>query len=256
VAKAFVAIVTICVLMSCARGPGAESPTPASGAPAAAPVLRLLDITPRDGARVDSGTVIMARLAYHIPDFDSDRIYTVSAVFAGVEGGMFSRGGRHGQIGSPLGIVTVRHALERLWERGANEPAMPLTGSFHLLESGSVPAAVDTLRVEGQTRIRVGRISTVRARSRTFFFNGTGPTRSMGARFPEVMEEYWVYRLHKALAVAYETASRWTYGYASGYPSPEDAAGRALEECRAAAELREIDAPCRLVVVDDQEPEQ
>lgn len=257
VARALVSIVTVCVLISCAGGPGTESPTPVSSALAAAPVLRLLDITPRDGARVDSGTVIVARLAYHIPDFDPDRTYAISAVFAGLEGGMFNRGGGQGEIRSPLGVVTVRHSMESLWRTGFSGAARPLTGSFFLLEHNPLLDAEDTIQVGDQMRIRAVRTSApVRARSRMFFFNGAGPARSMTARFPDVIEEYWTYQPHKALAVAYETPTRWTHGYAYGYPSFGAATRRALEECHEAAERREIDAPCRLVVVDDQEPEQ
>lgn len=260
--RTFVSILAVGVVTSCAPASGPEPPTPTptptapAAAPAAAPVLRLLDITPRDGAPVDSGTVLVARLAYHLPDFDPERLYMVSAVFAGVEGGMYNRGGGQAQIRSPMGIVTVSHSLESLLSGDLTQPARPLTGSFFLLERDPLPTREDTVQADDRRRIRtVARSSAVRARSRMFYFNGTGPARNLGARFPDLLQEYWTYGPHKALAVAHDTPARWTYGYAHGYPSRDCAAERALQECRAAAERRGIDAPCRLVAVDDQEPE-
>jgi hypothetical protein len=183
-------------------------------------------------------------------------MYVVSAVFAGAEGGTFNRGGGQAQIRSPTGIVTVRHSMERLWIGDLSRPTRPLTGAFFLLEHDPVPTVADTLQVGAQMRIRtVMNRSSVRARSRTFYFNGAGPARSLGAGLPELLEEYWTYRQHKAFAVAYDTPARWTYGYAYGYESSDRAAERALVQCRASAERRGINAPCRLLVVDDQEVE-
>lgn len=254
--RTLIVMLAVCAGAGCATAPGPAMSAPASVVPAAAPVLRLIDITPRDGSPMDSASVLVAKLAYHIPDFDPDRMYVVSAVFVGAEGGTFNRGGGHAQIRSPAGIVTVRHSMERLWSGDLNRPTRPLTGTFFLLEHDPAPSVEDTLHVGDRTRIRtMTNRSTVRARSRTFFFNGSGPVRSYSAGLPDLLEEYWTYRPHKAIAVAYADSGRWTYGYGYGFQTPEGAAERALAECRSAAERRGIEAPCRLLAVDDEERE-
>lgn len=226
-------------------------------APAAAQaVLRLLDITPADGSRVDSSTVIMAQLAYHIPDFDPERRYVVSALFAGAGGGLSSRGSEGAEIQTPFGIVTVRLPLETLRKGPSSEPASPLTGVFFLLRRDSVHSVQDTIRLGDQMRIRTGMSrSSVQAQTRTFFYNGAGPARSLSSDLPAILDEYWTYRSHKALAVAYDSTTRWTYGYAYGFGSREHAIERALEHCRAAAARRQIVAPCRTIAADDQHGE-
>jgi hypothetical protein len=180
------------------------------------------------------------------------RLYAVG-IQASLEGALFNRRSSHAQIRSPNGIVTVQHSMETLWSGAPNTPTSPLTGIFFLLQHDSVPTVQDTLQIGDRMRVRtVTSRSSVRARSRTFYYNGAGPALSLAAGLPDLLEEYWTYRPHKALAVAYDSPSRWTYGYGYGFPTREGAVGRALEECRAAAERRRIDTPCRLIAADEQ----
>lgn len=242
-----ISLLAACLVSSCStRTQDAQSvPEPA--------VLRLLEITPRDGTRVSSDSVLIAKLAYHIPDFDSTAIYTVSAVFAQEGGGMFNRGGGHAQLRSPTGIVTLRHSLDALLAGDPGRVANPLTGNYFLFQIDRPATTQDTFRVGDQVRIRSATVrSAVRAQSRTFHFNGAGPVRSLASDLPELLEEYWTYSQHKALAVAYDSASQWTYGYAYGFSSPDSASEHALTHCRAAAERRSLTAPCRLIAIDDQ----
>jgi hypothetical protein len=235
-----------------AAAPGSPSQSDATEGPVL-PVLRLIDITPADGSPVDSSTVIVARLAYHIPRFDPDRTYVISAVFAGTEGRMFNRGGGSVELRSPVGIATVRHSLERLWTSVLDPPVTPLTGSFFLVERDS--AVVDMGQPPIGPRLPMGTRMAggpVRARTRTFYFNGAGPARTLAVGILDVLEEYSTYRSHKALAMAYESPGRWTYGYAFGHGSVEEASERALRECGEAAERRDITAPCRLIATDEE----
>jgi hypothetical protein len=142
--------------------------------------------------------------------------------------------------------------MEALWSGIPSKPTSPLTGSFFLLEHDSLPMVEDTLQVGDRMRIRTASRSSVRARSRTFYFNGAGPARSLAAGLPDILEEYWTYRPHKALAITYDSSSRWAYGYAHGLPSRDGAVERALD-CRTAAEQRKIDSPCRIVAADELE---
>jgi hypothetical protein len=231
---------------------------PAVTQPAAAPtarpaVLRILDITPPIGARVDSSTVLVARLAYHIPDFDPDRSYVITGLFAQLGGQLSSRGNEGVTVGTPFGVATIRLPVAAPREIPVGELASPLTGVFFLLRHDSVPSIQDTVYVGDQTRIRVsGSRASVQARSHTFYYNGAGPSRTHTTDLVGILEEYWTYRNHKALAVAYESDQRWTYGYGFGYPSSEVAVERALEECRASVARRQITAPCRIVASDDE----
>jgi hypothetical protein len=255
VQRILVSLLAVATFIGCTPRNLPEPAAPAGAAGPDAAVLRLIDITPRDGAHVDSGTVIVARLAYHIPDFDPNRHYSVGMVFAGAGGRMFSRGGGHSDIHSPIGVVTVRQSMEEFRSSGGPEPETPLTGTFLLFEMDPLPIAAEQQNLTDRRETMVVRRSAaVRVQSRAFYYNGTGPVRSPRRNFPEVIEAYWTYKPHKALAVAYDTQSRWTFGYSFGHASRESAAERALAECRTSAEQREISAPCRLVVVDDEEP--
>lgn len=249
-----IAAVAVAMAAGCATAPVSDAPTPTE-APVerGAPVLRLVDLTPRDGSRVDSSTVIVARVAYDIPGFDPDATYTISAVFAGPDGRLFNRGGGVVQVRSPAGIATVRHSLERLLAAGDEPPITPLTGTFFLLEAGPLPPPPDASRVDTERTVRTAVVtSPVRARTRTFFFNGAGPARSFATALPDALEQYWTYRPHKALAMAYDGSGRWAAGYSYGFASVEEAAERALEYCRISAERREIDLPCRVIALDDE----
>jgi hypothetical protein len=216
-------------------------------------VLRLLDITPPDGEQVDSSTELVARLAYHIPDFDPAREYVITALFAQVGGGLSSQGGEDARVRDPYGIATIRRQIEPSRGMPRTEPTTPLTGVFFLLRSDSVPSVEDTVQLGNEVRIRrAATRSSVQARSRTFYYNGAGPARTLSTDLVGIVEEYWTYRQHRALAVAYESDRRWTYGYAYGYPSPEAAVARALEECRASATRREIATLCRIISSDEK----
>lgn len=246
-------MLTLGAAVGCASTGGPAKPAPMPPAVASAPVLRLLEITPRDGARIDSSAELVATLAYHIPDFDPERAYSVSAVFAIAGGRTYNRGGRDGWLRSQTGIITVRQSLGRLWEGSPSELLTPLTGSFFLLEHDAAPAARDTVSLGDRARlVALTRRSTVRARTRTFHFNGGGPARTLGASIPDLLEEYWTYSSHKAIAVAYDDSVRWTYGYSYGHPSRDAAVARALQGCRTAAEQRGVEAPCRIVAIDEQ----
>jgi len=235
----------------CATTPGtASAGDTGPAAVSSAPFVRLLNITPADGVQVDSTTVIELTVAYHIPDFDLDRSYRLSAMFAGADGGVFSRRQNSGQLLSPAGVVTVRQPVEALWSGGGNSPATPLTGAVFLFESHPEPLAADTVQQGERMLVRTSGVSRVRAQTRTFHFNGAGPARNLGGGLPHLLESYWTFRSHKAFAVAFESANRWTYGYAFGFSSPDDAVERALEECRSSAERRGIDASCEVMMVD------
>lgn len=241
-----IALVAVVAGLGCATAPSREVDS-RSGL---APVLRLLEISPDDGSRVDSTTVLTAKLAYHIPEYLPGSRYVVAAVFAGIQGGMFNRGGGHAEIHSPSGIVTLRHSLTSLWSAGPQRPTMPLTGTFFLLQHDGTSTDADTTYLGNSMRVvRVTGPSAVRARSRTFYFNAGGPERSFAAGVPDLLEEYWTYRDHKALAIAQDSSS-WTYGYAWGHSSREGAIERALRECRAAAERRGLKATCQIIAVD------
>jgi hypothetical protein len=239
-------------LTSCApaaRQPAAQQPA-AAPTPQAA-VLRLLDITPRDGSRVDSSTMMVARLAYVIPDYDPERKYVVAALFAQVGGRLSSVGNQDVPLQAPFGIVTVQRPIYSSASVMPSEPVSPVTGVFYLLEQGSTVASADTVVLGDQMRVRAASRSSVHARSRTFFYNGSGPARSLAVGLPAVLEEYWTYRPRKALAIAYDSAERWTYGYATGHRSDSAAVQRAMTECKTAAARRQIAAPCQLVVSSD-----
>lgn len=246
-------------LTSCApaaRQPAAQQPAaqqPATAPTPQAAVLRLLDITPRDGSRVDSSTTMVARLAYVIPDFDPERRYVVSALFAQVGGRLSSIGSQHIALQAPFGIVTVRHPIFDSASAMPSEPVRPVTGVFYLMEQGSTVAIADTVVLGDTMRVLVASRSTVHARSRTFFYNGSGPARSLAVGLPALLEEYWTYRPRKALAIAYDSAERWTYGYATGHRSDSAAVARAMTECKTAAARRQVTAPCQLVVSSDSD---
>ncbi len=194
----------------------------------------------------------MARLAYVIPDFDPERKYVVSALFAQVGGRLSSIGTKDVPLQAPFGIVTVRTPIQSANSVLPSERVDPLTGVFYLLRSGSAVAAQDTLRIGDAIGVRTGNQSSVQTRSRTFFYNGSGPARSLAVGLPALLEEYWTYRPNKALAIAYDSASRWTYGYAYGHPSAEAAVERALEACKASAARRQIVAECQVVVSNNE----
>ena len=243
-------------VVGCATTRGAESARDArpTTVPNAA-VVRLLDITPADGVQVDSTTVIELTVAYHIPDFDLDRNYRLSAMFAGADGGVFSRRQNSGQLLEPAGVVTVRQPLEALWSSGGNSPATPLTGTVFLFESHPESLAADTVQQGERMLVRTSRASRVRAQTRTFHFNGAGPARSLGGGLPDLLESYWTFRSHKAFATAYESPTRWRYGYSFGFSSTDDAVERALEECRSSAERRGIEVACQVMMVNEDPAE-
>ncbi len=237
-------------LTSCA--PAARQSAPAPTPTPTAAVLRLLDISPSDGSRVDSTTVLVARLAYVIPDHDPQRRYLVSAMFAQVDGRLSSVGSQNIPLQAPFGIVTFRGPMQSSHILAPRQPVNPLTGVFFLFRHDSIVGTSDTTRSGNEMRVRTAVRSTVQARSRTFYFNGSGPARSLAEGLPAVLEEYWTFKSHKALAVAYDSAERWTYGYAFGHRSTDTASQRALEQCKAAAARRQVVAPCQLVAKDDE----
>lgn len=237
------------VAVGCAPTAQQQPPSPA----ARSAVLRILDITPPVGARVDSSSVLVARLAYHIPEFDPDRKYVITALFAQNNGGLSSRGSEDMVVSAPYGLVTIRRPLASSRGMPGVEPAEPLTGVFFLLRQDSVPSAQDTIRLGNQMRVRTAMSrSSVQARSRTFYYNGAGPSRLLSADLVGILEEYWTFRPHRALAVAYESDQRWTYGYAYGFGTSEAAVERALEECKASAARRQITTACQIITSDGQ----
>ncbi len=223
---------------------------PALAPTSSATVLRLLDISPRDGTRLDSSAVLVARLAYVIPDFDPEQQYVVSTLFAQVGGAMSSVGSEDVPLQAPYGIVTIRRPVKPANSRLPNNPITPLTGVFYLLKQGAAVAAPDTVVDGNLMRVSGRRQMSVEARSRTFYYNGSGPARSLARGLPAILEEYWTYRSKKALAVAYDSASMWTYGYTFGYPTADAAVAAALEQCKASAVRRKITAPCEIVASD------
>jgi hypothetical protein len=249
--RALIAVAIAAVFAGCATTP----PAPLAPAPAAAPVLRLLEITPSIGLRVDSTTMVVARLAYHIPDYDPAAKWVIMPMFAGMDRVSMNPGITPTEIRSPAGVVTIRQPLKQLWSSQVFRPAQPLTGRFFLMRMDTSGGPTDTVHIGGRVRIRRVASAPVRAQSRTFFYNGSGPSRSFGGPPTDVLEDYWAYRPHKAFAIAYQSAARWTYGYAFGYDSPEGAIERALQECRASAALRGVDAACHILAVNDAEAE-
>ena len=222
-------LVVVAMVAGCATTPSAESARGQdSQAEPSTPVLRILDITPTDGTAVDSSTVIEVTVAYHVPDFDPERGYRLSAMFAGEEGGMFSRGPGPALLRSPAGVVTVQQPVGVLWTGDGSRATTPLTGSVFLFEFDLEPVSADTLRQGDRMLVRSSGVNRTRARTRTFHFNGAGPARTMGGGLPDVLEEYWTFRSHKAFALAYEAPARWTFGYSFGFGSAEDAVERAL----------------------------
>lgn len=246
---------TVCATLTLLSAASACAPAtrqqPDSQQPNGPAALRLVSITPPIGARVDSSTVLVARLAYHIPDFDASRKWVITALFTQPNGSLSSRGGEEHEVTAPYGVVTIRRPLVSSRGIPGPDPASHLTGVFYLLRHDSVPTQQDTIRVGNQMRIRTSMSrSSTQARSRTFYYNGGGPTRILSADLISVLAEYASFRPHKALAVAYDSERRWTYGFGYGFPNSEAAMERALEECQAAAVRRQITAPCQLVPSD------
>lgn len=237
-------------LTSCA--PAARPPASVLTPTSTAAVLRLLDVSPTDGSPVDSSTVLVARLAYVIPDYDPARRYHISAMFAQVDGSLSSAGSQNVPLQNPFGIVTVRSPIQSSNRMIPRQPVSPLTGVFYLFRRDSIVGAADTTRSGNEMRVLTAVRTTVQARTRTFYFNGSGPARSLAVGLPAVLEEYWTFKSHKALAVAYDSAARWAYGYASGHRSTDTASQSALEQCKANAARRQIVAPCQLVAKDDE----
>jgi hypothetical protein len=251
-------VLAVVLVPACGTTPGAEPPallpTAAFEASPTAPVLRLLQLIPEDGARVDATMEITAVLAYHIPHFDPNREYRVAALFAARHGGSFNPTGDGQPIESPVGILTIRQPLAGVIGHGFNEPSPPITGVFYLLDQERGPVQEDTVWVGEFTRIRMGKgRSQARASTRTFFYNGGGPARrlTLCCSVIDLLDEYRSFRPHKAIAMAQDPAGRLAYGYAFGRSTPAEAADGALAQCRTWAEQQGIQAECRLVAVDD-----
>jgi hypothetical protein len=254
-------VFAVLLVPACGTTPGAEptalAPNAAFEVSPTAPELRLLQLTPEDGARVDATTEITAVLAYHIPHFDPDREYRVAALFAGRHGRSFNPTGDGQPLGDPTGILTIRQPLAGVISHGFQEPSPPVTGVFYLLEQERGPPQEDTVWVGELMRVRIGRgRSQARASTRTFFYNGSGPARrlTLCCSVVDLLDEYRSFRPHKAIALAQDPAGRLAYGYAFGRATPAEAADVALAHCRTWAEQREIQAECRLVAVDDAPP--
>jgi hypothetical protein len=226
---------------------GSDASSP--GRDGAGAELRILALDPPMGASVGPTTEVTATLAYHIPDYDSTKVYMLSATFAASGRRSLGSGSMStGRVTSAAGIVTVRETL-RVLDGGEDRGlAEPLTGSFHLTAM-DLSEPPDPGAAAGPTRVEtvIRRVDFL-ARSRTFFYNGGGPARMMGDRsLLDLLETYWHLEPHRAMAVALAPDGRWTYGYASAYPDPAAAEERALRECRAGVARRDLDADCRLV---------
>ena len=222
------------VVLGCSR-----NPAPGDAAPVR-PVVRLLEVSPPIGSRIERDTPFHVRAAYTLPP--GDGAYHASLMFVTDGGGTVSTStsrtperaltGPTGTIELVANAGDLRHEL-----------AQPLTAVVMLIG----PTAHDARRSSGPAA----------ARSRAIFYNGAGPSsalRGPSLPFVQAIEEYRTYRGEKALALATDERGRRSWGFAFGFADPASAIERALSECRTRVAQREMDAECRIYARGDSIP--
>jgi hypothetical protein len=232
------------------------------------PYVRLVEVEPAIGSRIDSASAIRVRAAYRVPSGGGG--YRAQLMFLTESGSTASVMGAQAQ---PLTEVEGVIELTAVPGNTRRPLAQPVTAIVMIMPIPDV-AARDTLaggvalpeelrarlRQAGDTLAgdstapRVRAVSTsapVRPlmRSRAIFYNGAGPaTGALGPALPfqEVVAEYLTYRGGKALAVAQDSNGRRIWGYSFGYAQQDSADARAIDHCERAVAARSAKATCRL----------
>ena len=259
------------VVLGCSR-----NPAPGDAAPVR-PVVRLLEVSPPIGSRIERDTPIHVRAAYTLPP--GDGAYHASLMFVTAGGGTVSTSTSTSRtseppLTGPTGTIDLTANAGDL----RHELAQPLTAVVMLIGPTAQDADEDTRTIspaEVRERLRVivpdsaadtvkVQVRSVRrssgpvaARSRAIFYNGAGPSsalRGPSLPFEQAIEEYRTYRAEKALALATDERGRRSWGFAFGYADAASAIERALSECRTRVTQREMDAECRIYARGDSIP--